>query len=111
MALITPYDYDFRIAGTAARVYSGKDALANLPAEIKRHRARRAFVICGRTLSRNTALIDRLRTLAGDAYAGVYDEMRKDTPLADVIAGETRAHRPSRCCRARAWTGCVPSSG
>ena len=91
MALITHYDYDFRIAGTAARVYSGKDALANLPAELKRHRARRAFFICGRTLARKTALIDRLRALAGDAYAGVYDEMRKDTPLADVIAARDAA--------------------
>ena len=91
MALITPYDYDFRIAGTTARVYSGKDALGNLPAEIKRNRAHRAFIVCGRSVSHKTALIDRLRALLGDALAGVYDEMGKDTPLADVVAARDAA--------------------
>ncbi len=91
MALITPYNYDFRIAGTAARVYSGKDALTHLPSELERHRAGRAFVICGRSVSQKTGLIVRLRALLGDAFAGVYDEMRKDTPLADVIAARDAA--------------------
>ncbi len=91
MAIITPYNYDFRIAGTAARVYCGKDSLGSLPAELKRNRAKRAFIICGRSVSRKTGLIERLRALLGDSLAGVFDEMSKDTPITDVIAARDAA--------------------
>ena len=39
--------YDYRIERFKARVYSGRNALSNLPAEIRRQKARRAFIICG----------------------------------------------------------------
>lgn len=42
------YSYDFRLVGYPLRLYSGKDALENLPAEVKRQRAARAFIVCGR---------------------------------------------------------------
>ena len=83
--------YDYRIETFRGRVYSGHDALANLPAEIRRQKARRAFIICGRSVSRGTPLIDNLRKLLGDVLVGVYDEMSKDTPLADVEAARDAA--------------------
>jgi alcohol dehydrogenase class IV len=85
------YSYDFRIVGYPTRVYSGLDALEQLPAELGRHRARRAYVICGRSVSRKTALITRIRTLLGASFAGLYDEMGKDSPIADVIAARDGA--------------------
>jgi alcohol dehydrogenase class IV len=85
------YTHDFRITTYPARVYSGKDALGNLPAEVKRHRARRAFIVCGRSVSQKTDLIERIRRLLGDACAGVYDRMGKDTPMSDVMAARDQA--------------------
>lgn len=78
------YSRDFRAAGYALRLYSGKDALENLPAELKRRKARRAFVVCGRSVSRRTDLVSRIRCILGDACAGVFDEMEKESPLPAV---------------------------
>jgi alcohol dehydrogenase class IV len=85
------YRNDFRAVGYPVRVYSGKDALENLPAELKRHRASRALVVCGRTVSRKTPLVTRVRGILGDSLAGVFDEMAKDSPLAAVIAARDAA--------------------
>lgn len=83
--------HDFRITTYPARVYSGKDALGNLPAELKRHRAKRVFIISGRSVSRKTDLVERIKALMGDAFAGLYDEMGKDTPMPDVLAARDAA--------------------
>lgn len=82
---------DFRITSYPVRVHSGKNALGQLPAEVKRNRAKRAFIICGRTVSRKTDLIRNMQALLGDACVGVYDEMGKDTPLPDVLAARDAA--------------------
>ncbi len=78
------YSYDFRAVGYPLRLYSGKDALENLPAELKRHRAQRAFLVCGRSVSRKTDLIARIRRILGASCAGVFDEMEKESPLPAV---------------------------
>jgi alcohol dehydrogenase class IV len=85
------YRTDFRAVSYPLRLYSGKDALENLPAELKRHRARRAFVVSGRTVSQTTPLISRIRTIADDAFAGAFDEMGKESPLAAVLAARDAA--------------------
>ncbi len=83
---------DFKAVSYPLRVYSGKDALENLPAELKRHHASRAFIVCGRTVARRTELIARMRRILGDACIGVYDEIEKDTTLQSVL-GATAAAR------------------
>ena len=85
------YSYDFRVTGYPFRLYSGKNALDKLPDEVERNRARRAFIVCGRTVSRKTPLIDDLKKLLGDVLVGVFDEMGKDTPLPDVLAARDAA--------------------
>ncbi|MEO8442443.1 MAG: iron-containing alcohol dehydrogenase family protein [Betaproteobacteria bacterium] len=82
---------DFKAMSLAFRVYSGKDTLENLPAELKRNRAQRAFILCGRTVSRRTDLIARMRRILGDACAGVFDEIEKDSTLPSVLAGAAAA--------------------
>jgi len=77
---------DFKALSLAFRVYSGKDALENLPAELKRNKAQRAFILCGRTVSRRTDLIARMRRILGDGCAGVFDEIEKDSTLPSVLA-------------------------
>ena len=85
------YSYDFRIVSYPTRIYSGLDALDQLPSEVGRHRARRAFVVCGRSVSQKTNLITRIRALLGPSFAGVYDAMGKDSPIADVFAARDKA--------------------
>jgi len=82
---------DFKAMSLPFRVYSGKDALENLPAELKRNKAQRAFILCGRTVSRRTDLIARMRRILGDACAGVFDEIEKDSTLPSVLAGAAAA--------------------
>jgi alcohol dehydrogenase class IV len=85
------YRTDFRAVSYPLRLYSGKDALDNLPGELKRHGARRAFIVCGRTVSRKTPLVSRIRSIAGDACAGLFDEMAKESPLSAVLAARDAA--------------------
>lgn len=85
------YRNDFRAVGYPLRLYSGKDALENLPAELKRRGAKRAFIVCGRSVSRKTSLVSRMRTILGDSLAGVFDEMAKESPLSAVLAARDAA--------------------
>lgn len=78
------YQHQFRATGYPLRLYSGKDALENLPAELKRYKALRAFIVCGRSVSRKTGLVDRIAQILGPAYAGRFDEIEKDTTLVSV---------------------------
>ncbi|OKO81103.1 iron-containing alcohol dehydrogenase family protein [Bradyrhizobium sp. AS23.2] len=83
--------HDFRLVSYPHRVYSGKRALDHLPSEVRRHGAQRAFVICGRSVSERTDLIRRIMSLLGNALAGVFDRLGKDTPLDDVLAARDAA--------------------
>jgi alcohol dehydrogenase class IV len=85
------YKTDFRAVTYPLRLYSGKDALENLPAELKRHRSQRAFIVCGRSVSRKTPLVSYIRGILGDSLAGVFDEMAKESPLSAVLAARDAA--------------------
>src|SRR3954471_9783410 len=85
------YRNDFRAVGYALRLYSGKRALENLPDELKRRGAKRAFIVCGRSVSRKTPLISRIRGILGASLAAVFDEMAKESPLAAVVAARDAA--------------------
>lgn len=90
------YSYDFRATGYPFRLYSGHDALEKLPDEVGRHRASRAFIVCGRTVSRKTPLIARMKQLLGERCAGAFDEIDKDTARSSVM----RAVEAARAARA-----------
>lgn len=79
------YNYDFRVTSYTYRLYSGRNALDKLPDEMSRHRAKRAFIVCGRTVSRKTPLIERMKKLLGERCAGVFDEIDKDTSRSSVM--------------------------
>ena len=82
---------DFRAVNYPLRLYSGGDALASLPAELKRCQSQRAFIVCGRTVSRRTPLVERMRGILGDASAGVFDGIEKDSTLPSVLAATAAA--------------------
>jgi len=85
----------FRAASYPWRLYSGAGALDHLRAEVERQRARRAFVICGRTVAHRTPLLARVRAGLGDLYAGAFDRMDKDSTYPAVVAA-TAAAREAR---------------
>ena len=91
MTITAQYDTNFRAVTYPVRLYSGNGALENLPAELKRNRAKRAFIVCGRTVSRKTDLISHMRRILGENCAGVYDEMDKDTSISTVTAAAAAA--------------------
>jgi alcohol dehydrogenase class IV len=90
------YSYDFRATGYPFRLYSGRDALDRLPDEVGRHRARRAFIVSGRTVSRSTPLITRMKQLLGERFGGAFDEIDKDTSRSSIA----RAVEAARAARA-----------
>jgi alcohol dehydrogenase class IV len=81
----------FRAVGYPWRLYSGYGALDNLRTEVERQRARRAFVICGRTVGQRTNLLGRIRDGVGSAYAGAFDQMDKDSSYPAVLAAKEAA--------------------
>jgi alcohol dehydrogenase class IV len=85
------YRNDFRAVGYPLRLYSGRDALENLPAELKRRGASRAFIVCGRSVAAKTPLISHMRKILGDSLAGVFDAMAKESPLSAVTAAADAA--------------------
>jgi len=83
--------HDFRAVNYPVRVYSGDGALANLKAEVARNRAKRAFILCGRSVARNTPLIARMQERLGELWAGTYDGLGKDSPLGPVLEARDAA--------------------
>ena len=81
----------FRAVSYPWRLYCGAGALDNLPAEVARHGARRAFVICGQTVAHRTNLLARIRDRLGDVYGGVFDRMDKDSSYSAVRAATDAA--------------------
>lgn len=81
----------FRAVSYPWRLYAGAGALDNLAAEVGRHGARRAFVICGQTVAHRTNLLQRIRDQLGEVYAGVFDRMDKDSSYPAVLAATEAA--------------------
>lgn len=78
------------------RVVTGTDFDAALADELDRTGARRAFLLIGGTLSRETDTVDRIRARLGDRLVGVCNRMASHTPLDEVIA----AARDARAAKA-----------
>ena len=81
----------FRAVSYPWRLYCGTGALDSLPAEVARHAARRAFVICGQTVAHRTNLLTRIRDRLGDVYGGAFDRMDKDSSYPAVLAATDAA--------------------
>lgn len=84
----------FASLSPAVRLHAGDDALDMLPREAARLDARRAFVLCGHSVATRTPLLERIRALLDERYAGAYTALRKDAPLEDVEAAarDARSH-------------------
>lgn len=83
--------HTFRAVSYPWRLYAGEDALRQLPAEVRRHKAQRAFVVCGQTVAHKTTLLARVQEHLGSLYAGVFDAMDKDSTWPAVERGTAAA--------------------
>ncbi|MGD9891259.1 MAG: iron-containing alcohol dehydrogenase [Dehalococcoidia bacterium] len=81
----------FRAVSYPWRLYSGDNALQHLGGEVERAGARRAFVICGRTVAQRTNLVARIQAELGERFAGVFDAMDKDSTFQSVQAATEAA--------------------
>ena len=76
MGLTTTFHY----ASRDARLYSGANSLQRLADEVSQAAARRAFVICPRSVERKTNLLARIETILGDRYAGAWGGAAQESP-------------------------------
>lgn len=83
--------HTFRAVSYPLRLHAGLDALDQLEAEVKRQKAQRAFVVCGRSVATKTHLLDRIQKQLGPLYAGVFDAMDKDSTWPAVEHGTAAA--------------------
>lgn len=82
----------FRAAGFQWRLYSGPGAIEkNLKEAVDRARAKRAFVICSRSVNQRTDTVRRIEAALGEKYAGVFDGIEKDSTYASCIAAKDAA--------------------
>ena len=75
------------------KVYYGQGCLANLPAEVDRLGASRAFIITGNSLMRQGTLLGRIQDLLGDRCAGVFFETKQHVPRESVLAATRAAQK------------------
>jgi alcohol dehydrogenase class IV len=73
------------------RLHVGVDALRHLADEVRRTRAQRAFVVCGKTVAHKTNVVERIQGHLGPLYAGVFDAMDKDSTWPAVQRGTEEA--------------------
>lgn len=71
--------HTFRALSFPWRLHVGLNALDHLADEVRRTKAQRAFVVCGKTVAHKTNLLQRLQDQLGSLYAGAFDGMDKDS--------------------------------
>lgn len=87
MEVATP----FRHRSFPLSIHAGKGALNELRGEVDRTKAKRAFVVCGKSVAHKTDLIARVRANLGDKFAGVFDGVEVSSPLPSVRDGTAAA--------------------
>ena len=74
----------FQHASPPLRVFQGPDSLRFLGRELERLGSRRAVVMCGRSMSRDDALLGQVLTVMGDRCAGVFPGVKAHSPAPAV---------------------------
>ena len=87
METVTP----FRHRSFPLSIHAGKGALNELRGEVDRTKAKRAFVVCGKSVAHKTDLIARVKANLGDKFAGVFDGVETSSPLPSVRDGVAAA--------------------
>jgi alcohol dehydrogenase class IV len=83
----------FQHAAPPLRVFQGPDSLRFLGRELERLGSRRAVVLCGRSLSRDAALLEQVLAAMGERCAGVFAGVQAHSPVPAVEAAAAELHR------------------
>ena len=81
----------FRYRSYPLSIQAGKGSLEQLRSEVDRAKAKRAFVVCGKSIATKTDLLDRVKANLGDKYAGAFTGVETSSPLPSVLDGTTAA--------------------
>ena len=74
----------FRHSTPAFRTFCGTGALSSLAGELDHAGVTRVVVICGRSLSRDPAIVGRVRAVLAGRLAGWFDEVEEHSPVPTV---------------------------
>jgi alcohol dehydrogenase class IV len=92
----TMTEHSFRASGFPWRLCCGPQVIEqSLREAVERAGAKRAFVVCSRSVNRRTDTVRRIDAALGDRYAGVYDGIEKDSTYASVCAARDAASEAS----------------
>ena len=82
----------FRAVVQALRLHCGPKAIEEgLLETVKRAKAKRAFVVCSRSVAQRTDTVRRIAAILGELYAGAFDGIEKDSTFASVCAAKDAA--------------------
>jgi alcohol dehydrogenase class IV len=81
----------FRHRSFPLSIHAGKDALEQLRGEVDRTKAKRAFIVCGKSVARKTDLLQRIKANLDETCAGVFDGVEESSPLPSVLRGTAAA--------------------
>jgi alcohol dehydrogenase class IV len=81
----------FRHRSFPLSIHAGKGAMNELRGEVDRTKAKRAFVVCGKSVANKTDLVARVQANLGDKFAGIFDGVETSSPLPSVRAGAAAA--------------------
>jgi len=81
----------FRFVNYPTRLLSGPEAVEAMAGEVKRLGVSRAFVVSGRTIAADTVSRPRIEAALGDALAGWFGGIEKDSTYASVAAATEEA--------------------
>ena len=82
----------FRAVVQALRLHCGRKVIEDgLVETVKRAKAKRAFVVCSRSVATRTDTVRRIAATLGELYAGVFDGIEKDSTFASVCAAKEAA--------------------
>jgi alcohol dehydrogenase class IV len=85
-------DQSFRAVVFPVRIHVGRQVIEQgLKEAVERTRAKRAFVVCSRSVSQRTTTVRRIEAALGHLYAGVFDGIEKDSTYASVCAARDAA--------------------
>jgi alcohol dehydrogenase class IV len=84
--------HDFRSVVHPLRLHCGRQVIEQgLKEAVDRAGAKRAFVVCSRSVNRRTDIVRRIEATLGNRYAGVYDGIEKDSTYVSVRAAKEAA--------------------
>src|SRR4051812_45051219 len=81
----------FRHRAYRLNIHAGKGALDNIRSEVDGRKAKRAFVVCGKSVANKTDLVQRIKSKLEDRFAGVFDGVEASSPVPSVLAGAAAA--------------------